>query len=122
VQPWNGGSGTAPDWSNLHRIALDLESIPASGEVTFAAVWAKDAPVKFYAAYGAYTSATFPFQTPAFSWNSRVNGPAPSPTLSFYLNLWPYGGPSLGEAVTFTVTAVEVPFATMAMEADADGR
>jgi hypothetical protein len=113
VQPWNGpGATQGPDWSYVHQFALDPDSIPAGGAVTFAAIWAENAPIQFYAAYDAFTADDFPFDSAPFYWVSGVNGPAPTPTLTFCLNLWPYGGPSTGQPQTFTVTAVSVPTTT----------
>jgi hypothetical protein len=50
---------------------------------------------------------------PAITWQTpksiQSSVPQPTPTMSFYLNLWPYGGPSLAQPVTFNVLGVKVP-------------
>lgn len=110
LQPWDAITPGQPSWQNLNRIALDAGSIPASGEVTFLTDWSATA-LSFYAAYGSYDSSNFPRASAPISWSCPARGsiPSPTPTMAVYLNLWPYGGPSLGNPVTFTITAMELP-------------
>ena len=109
VQPWDGTTPGTPSWDNVNRISLDLSLIPASNEVTFMVDWQNDS-LTFNAAYGKYTAATFP-TTPPISWTvpSGTAIPAPTATMSLYINLWPYGGPTTGNTVQFVVTHLEVP-------------
>lgn len=109
VQPWDGTTPGRPSWDNVNRISLDLSLIPASNEVTFMVDWQSDS-LTFNAAYGKYTAATFP-TTPPISWTvpPGIAIPAPTATMSLYINLWPYGGPTTGDTVQFVVTHLEVP-------------
>lgn len=102
VQPWDAGTPGQPNWNYVHRIALS----PGTGPVTFRMDWQKGEPLSFAALYGTNKTPAITWKTPA-SIQSSI--PTPTPTLSFYLNLWPYGGPSLGQPVTFQVTDVKVP-------------
>lgn len=113
VQPWDNGTPGQPNWNNVHRIALDASLIPASNEVTFLTDWQADS-LTYYAAYGRFTSADFPYtgaNTISWTFPTSANIPAPTDTMSLYINLWPYGGPSTGNTVQFKVTLLEVPLA-----------
>ena len=110
VQPWDSGNPGTPNWSNVHRISLDPSMIPTSDEVTFMVDW-QQGSLTFNAAYGQYTKDTFPAKPP-ISWrtdsSSTTPFPVPTPTMSLYINLWPYGGPTTDAQVQFLVTHLEV--------------
>jgi len=109
VQPWDAGNPGTPNWNNVHRISLDPSLIPTTNEVTFMVDW-QAGSLTFNAAYGQYTEATFPAKPP-ISWTLPPGTaiPAPTPTMSLYINLWPYGGPVTNdEQVQFVVTHLEV--------------
>jgi hypothetical protein len=114
LQPWDSGSPGVPNWNFVHRIALAATDVPASGEVTFMMNWQEGKPLQFAVSYGSHIPPIPPtklaWDTPA-SVQSSI--PQPTPTMSLYLNLWPYGGPSLGNAVTFNVTQVLIPLTTI---------
>ncbi|MBS1914463.1 MAG: hypothetical protein JST22_20910 [Bacteroidetes bacterium] len=117
LQPWDSGTPGQANWNYVHRINLDYNSIPAGGEITFVLRWLQGQPLQFFAAYGTYTDSTFPFTGPnTITWQTpaSVQGsiPSPTPTLTLYLNLWPYGGPSTNAPVNFAVTAVTIPTTT----------
>jgi hypothetical protein len=114
LQPWDYDTPGQPNGDFVHRINLAYDSLPANGEVTFLTDWAAGQPLKFYAAYGSYTAANFPFDDPnTISWQTPAAAqsqvPAPTPTLSLYVNLWPYGGPTTNDTVTFSLVALELP-------------
>lgn len=110
LQPWDSGHKGTPNWDNVHRIALDTSLIPASNEVTFLTDWQADS-ITFYAAYGQFTSDNFPYtDSSTIVWNLPATTiPAPTDTMSLYVNLWPYGGPSNGQEVQFQITYMEIP-------------
>jgi hypothetical protein len=111
VQPWDAANPGSPDWNNVHRIALNPALIPASNEVTFLTDWQAGA-LTYYAAYGSFTSETFPYtDANTIKWvlPAAASVPAPTPTMSLYINLWPYGGPTTGQTVQFQVTYMEIP-------------
>jgi hypothetical protein len=100
VQPWDSGSPGQPNWSYVNRIALG----PGNSAVTFLMDWQEGQPLSYSVVYGADPAAAITWTTPA-----STPIPAPTSTMSFFLNLWPYGGPSLGQPVTFNVLGVRVP-------------
>ncbi|MGL5891521.1 MAG: hypothetical protein ACRC3B_16645 [Bacteroidia bacterium] len=111
VQPWDAGAAGTPNWDQVNRVALDASLIPADNKVTFVADW-QDGSVTFYAAYGSYTAASFPYtgaNTISWSASNAAAIPSPTQTMSLYINCWPYGGPSTGNAVYFNVSHIEVP-------------
>jgi hypothetical protein len=111
VQPWDSGNPGNPNWDYVNRIALDASLVPSSNAITFLTNW-QESGITFYAAYGAYTSSNFPYtDTNTISWTlpAGVTIPAPTDTMSLYINLWPYGGPSTGQQVQFQVTHIEIP-------------
>ena len=109
VQPWDGTTPGQPSWDNVNRIGLNLSLIPSSNEVTFMVDW-QAGSLTFNAAYGKYTALTFP-TNPPITWTvpPGVAIPVPTTTMSLYINLWPYGGPTTGNTVQFVVTHLEVP-------------
>jgi hypothetical protein len=113
LQPWDSGSPGVPNWNYVHRFALNSNDIPESGEVTFMMNWEEGKPLQFAAAYGSHIPA---IAFTDIAWNTPPSDqssiPTPTNTMSFYLNLWPYGGPSLGNPVTFNVTGVNIPLTT----------
>lgn len=112
IQPWNAG-GQNPNWDYLHRIAVDVSQVPASGEVTIMANWsAEGTPVEFALAYGAYNSGNFPSEgTITWTSNEAANSAVPGehPDTKLHLNLWPYGGPTTDAPVFVQVTNLEMP-------------
>ena len=111
VQP-SGVTATSADWNNLRRIAIDVNSIPASGEVTIYMNWTGPGnDVKYALAYGAFDSSNFP-STPDISWSiPKTNDCIPETSATTYLhfNLWPYNGPSTGNPATVIISNLEMP-------------
>ncbi|MCU0434719.1 MAG: hypothetical protein MUC87_14785 [Bacteroidia bacterium] len=109
VQPWDGSTSGTPDWNQVNRVAINGD---ANGKVTFVANWQQDS-VTFYAAPGDYSSDNFPYTgSDTITWtasSSNISIPAPTQTMSLFINCWPYGGPSTGNPVFFNVSRVEVP-------------
>ncbi|HEU4718298.1 MAG TPA: hypothetical protein VFU15_10710 [Bacteroidia bacterium] len=113
IQPWDAGTPNQPDWNMVKRINIDTASIPDPGDVTVICQWtAAGAPVTYYLAYGAYTSANFPFAT-AMKYTTPVAAnsyiPALNSNMRLHLNLWPYGGPTTNAPVFVQVSNLEIP-------------
>lgn len=102
VQPWDAGNPGQPNWSYVRRVMLD----PGSGPVTITMEWLPGRPLSWAASWGG--------GPPAVTWQTPPSTPIPalSPTMTFYLNLWPYGGPTTNQPVTFNVTNVQLPVGT----------
>lgn len=116
LQPWDAGqpSGT-PNFQMVHRINLDVSQVPDTGYVTVLCNWTGgNVPVRYWLAYGAWTSANFPYtagNTIAYTTPTAVNQYVPRvrPSMRLHLNLWPYGGPSTNSPVYCRISHLEMP-------------
>lgn len=110
VQPWDGTTPGTPNWNQVNRVAIN-----PTDKVTFVANW-QSGSVTFYAAAGDFSSDNFPYSDAnTISWTPPLSTaiPAPTQTMSLYINCWPYGGPSTNNSVFFNVSRVEVPMAAI---------